>query len=229
MTKRLRDGSITLDDFDAQSLEVARQVGGLFVIRMDHLIRDDQACNPFLNDLVIDLGDDFGVNSVARDSDQSNSSEEELAKAEALLEKEEAMLKEGHQRLRQLLEEEKAMASPFARPPSAGLGVSTEMSRMQAIIDSLQGELARLRGSSAVGSGANGDELMSELPHSKKSRRRRNVRSDTNDLRRDAKSGRNSKRGTGIVVHNYFVTCQFTNETQEQLTRSVKQARTTMT
>ena len=32
-TKRVRDGSITLDDFEAQSLEVARQVGtGLFVI-----------------------------------------------------------------------------------------------------------------------------------------------------------------------------------------------------
>ena len=57
--------------------------------------------------------------------------EEELAKAEALLEKEEAM------------------ASPFA-PPSAGLCVAMEISRMQAIIDSLQGELARLRGSSAV-------------------------------------------------------------------------------
>ena len=27
MTKRVRDGSITLDDYDAQSLEVARQVG----------------------------------------------------------------------------------------------------------------------------------------------------------------------------------------------------------
>ena len=62
------------------------------------------------------------------------------------------------------------MASPFAPPPSAGLGVVTEISRMQAIIDSLQGELARLRGSSAVGSGANGDELMSELPLPKKSR-----------------------------------------------------------
>ena len=98
---------------------------------------------------------------------------EELAKAEAMLEKEEAMLKKGHPRLRQLLEEEKAMASPFEPPPSAGFGVSTEISRMQAIIDSLQGELARLRGSSAVGSGANGDELMSELPHSKKSRSER--------------------------------------------------------
>ena len=33
-----------------------------------------------------------------------------------------------------------------------------ELAKAQAIIDSLQGELARLRGSSAVGSGANGDD-----------------------------------------------------------------------
>ena len=67
MTKRVRDGSITLDDYDAQSLEVARQVGtGLFVIRIDPLINDDYASNPLLNDLL-------GVNSAARDSDQSNS------------------------------------------------------------------------------------------------------------------------------------------------------------
>ena len=40
MTKRLRDGSITLDDYDAQSLEVARQVGtGLFMIGIGHLIQ----------------------------------------------------------------------------------------------------------------------------------------------------------------------------------------------
>ena len=38
MTKRVRDGSITLDDYDAQSLEVVRQVGtGLFMIRTDHI------------------------------------------------------------------------------------------------------------------------------------------------------------------------------------------------
>ena len=38
MTKRVRDGSITLDDYDAQSLEVVRQVGtGLFMIWIDHL------------------------------------------------------------------------------------------------------------------------------------------------------------------------------------------------
>ena len=35
MTERARDGSITLDDYDAQSLEVARQVGtDLFMIRI---------------------------------------------------------------------------------------------------------------------------------------------------------------------------------------------------
>ena len=76
MTKRVREGSITLDDYEAQSLEVARQVGtGLFMIRMDHSIRDDYVCNPLLNDLVIDFGDDLDVNNVARDSDQSNSSD----------------------------------------------------------------------------------------------------------------------------------------------------------
>ena len=52
MTKRVRDGSITLDDYDAQSLEVARQVGtGLFMMRIDHLICNDYVCNPLLIDL----------------------------------------------------------------------------------------------------------------------------------------------------------------------------------
>ena len=32
-------------------------------------------CNPLLNDLVIDFDDELGVNSVARDSDTSNSSD----------------------------------------------------------------------------------------------------------------------------------------------------------
>ena len=76
MTKRVRDGSITLDGHDAQSLEVARQVGsGLLMVRIDHLIRDDYVCNPLLNDLVTDFGDDIDVNNDARDSDQSNSSD----------------------------------------------------------------------------------------------------------------------------------------------------------
>ena len=67
MTKRVREGSITLDDYDAQSLEVTRQVvTGLFMIRIDHLIHDDYVCNPLLNDLVIDFGDEPDVNNVAR-------------------------------------------------------------------------------------------------------------------------------------------------------------------
>ena len=45
------------------------------MIRIDHLIRDDYVCNLLVNDLVIDLGDDLDVNKVARDSDQSNSSD----------------------------------------------------------------------------------------------------------------------------------------------------------
>ena len=73
MTKRVRDGSIALADYDAQSLDVARQVGtGLFMIRID-LIYNDYVCNPYLNDLVIDLDDEPGIDSSARDSDQSNS------------------------------------------------------------------------------------------------------------------------------------------------------------
>ena len=72
MTKRVRDGSITLDDYDAQLLEVARQVGtGLFVIRIDHLIYNDYVCKPLLNDLVINFDDESGIDSMARDSDQS--------------------------------------------------------------------------------------------------------------------------------------------------------------
>ena len=71
MAKRVREGSITLDDYDAQSLEVARQVGrGLFMIRIDHLIFNDYVCDPLVNDLVIDFDDEPGIDSTARDSDQ---------------------------------------------------------------------------------------------------------------------------------------------------------------
>ena len=73
MTKRVRDGSITHDDYDAQSLEVVRQVGtGLFMIRIGHLMYNDCVCNPLLNDLVIVFDDEPGIDSTARDSDQSN-------------------------------------------------------------------------------------------------------------------------------------------------------------
>ena len=71
--KRVRDGSITLDDCDAQSLEVVRQVGtGLFMIRIDHLKNNDYVRNILLDDLVIDFDDELGIDSTARDSDRSN-------------------------------------------------------------------------------------------------------------------------------------------------------------
>ena len=61
MKKRVRHGSITLDDYDAPSLEVVRQVGtGLFIIRIDLLIYNDYVRNPLLDDLVIDVDDEPG-------------------------------------------------------------------------------------------------------------------------------------------------------------------------
>ena len=74
MTKRVRDGSITLDDYDAQSLEFARQVGTvLLMITIDHLIYNVYVCNLLLNDLVINFDDEPGIDSTARDSDQTSS------------------------------------------------------------------------------------------------------------------------------------------------------------
>ena len=68
MTKRVRDGSTTLDDYDAQSLEGVRQVGtGLFMIEIDHLTYNDYLCNSLVNDLVIDFDDGPGGDSTARD------------------------------------------------------------------------------------------------------------------------------------------------------------------
>ena len=62
MTKRVRDGSITLDDYETQSLEVVRQVGtGLFMIRIDRLIYNDYVRNPLLGDFLIDFDDDPGI------------------------------------------------------------------------------------------------------------------------------------------------------------------------
>ena len=50
ITKMVRDGSITLDDYDARSSEVARQVvTGLFMIRITHLLRADYACDLLLS------------------------------------------------------------------------------------------------------------------------------------------------------------------------------------
>ena len=71
MTKRVREGSITIDDNKSQSLEVARQVGTrLFTIRIDHFEHDDYVCNPLLDGLVIDSGAKPDVDNVARGPDQ---------------------------------------------------------------------------------------------------------------------------------------------------------------
>ena len=51
---------------------VCMTVQCLFVIRIDHLIFNEYVCNPLLNDLVIDFDDELGVDSTARDSDQSS-------------------------------------------------------------------------------------------------------------------------------------------------------------
>ena len=75
-TKRVREGTVTLDDYDAQSLEVAQQEGtGLFMIRIDHLIHDVHVYNPLLDDLVIDVGAELDVNNVARGPHQPLSSD----------------------------------------------------------------------------------------------------------------------------------------------------------
>ena len=71
MTKRVREGSITLDDHDSQPSEVARQLGtGSFLMRIDHSVHDDYLCNLLLDDLVIDFGAKRGANNVTRGSDK---------------------------------------------------------------------------------------------------------------------------------------------------------------
>ena len=41
-TRAVRHGTITMEDYDGQHLEVVRQAGtGLFMIRIDHLVRRD--------------------------------------------------------------------------------------------------------------------------------------------------------------------------------------------
>ena len=52
MVKRVRDGTISLDGYGRQKLEVVRQAGiGLFMIRIDHLIFQDFLTNPLLSDM----------------------------------------------------------------------------------------------------------------------------------------------------------------------------------
>ena len=74
MTKREREHSITLDDYDPQSSEVARQLGTeSFLIRIDHSVHDDYVCNFLLDDLVISSGTKPDVSNVARGPDQQRS------------------------------------------------------------------------------------------------------------------------------------------------------------
>ena len=74
MTKCVRDGSITVFDYDAQSLEVVRSVGTcLFMNRIDHLRCNDNVRNNLLDDLIIDFDDERGIVCTARYSDQTNS------------------------------------------------------------------------------------------------------------------------------------------------------------
>eukprot|EP00974_Lingulodinium_polyedra_P027992 2703689-Lingulodinium_polyedra.AAC.1 len=59
MTKCMRTGEITLDDY-GQQLEVVRQSGsGLFVVRIDHLLREhfqDESDLRFLIDPGVTIG-----------------------------------------------------------------------------------------------------------------------------------------------------------------------------
>ena len=72
---------------------------------------------------------------------------EVLAEPIAAQEKEETLWADKERRLAELVLEEKAAPSPSTVPPqSVGPDVSAELSRMQAIIDNLQGEFPRLRG-----------------------------------------------------------------------------------
>ena len=76
MTKRVHEGSITLDDFDSQSLEVARQLGTKsFLIRIESSVHDGHVRNSLWNYPVIDCDDESVVNKVIRGSGKPCSSD----------------------------------------------------------------------------------------------------------------------------------------------------------
>ena len=70
---------------------------------------------------------------------------EALAEAIASQEKE-GLLEEGERRLELLLTEDQATPSLFTAPSPPALAVSAEASRLQALVDNLQKEIAQLRG-----------------------------------------------------------------------------------
>ena len=95
---------------------------------------------------------------------------EALAEAVASQEKEEGLLAGRERRLDQLLAEERA-TPPFTAPPGLPVvpTVSAEVSRLQAIIDSLQDEMSQLR-VGVVRSTAmddDDDDAVADLPHKK--------------------------------------------------------------
>ena len=76
MTKRVHEGSITLDDFDSQSLEIARQLGTKsFLIRIESSVHDGHVRNSLWNYPVIDYDDESVVNNVIRGSGKPCSSD----------------------------------------------------------------------------------------------------------------------------------------------------------
>ena len=92
-----------------------------------------------------------------------------LAEPIAAQEKEETLWADKERRLAELVLEEKAAPSPSTvQAQSVGPDVSAELSRMQGIIDNLQGELARLCAVAPLDPTADVNESMvSHLPHKK--------------------------------------------------------------
>ena len=82
-TKSARNGKVTLDDFEGQSLEVARDKGsGLLMIRIDHLFIEQYQTLPLRTLLLEQIGDDIphinGVESSDDDAEIGNKDEEFL-------------------------------------------------------------------------------------------------------------------------------------------------------
>ena len=69
MTKRGSGDSITLDNYDSQSLECVQQAEtGPFFLRIDHTVHDGYARNSPLSDPVIYYVDESVVNNVIQGS-----------------------------------------------------------------------------------------------------------------------------------------------------------------
>ena len=91
--------------------------------------------------------------------------------AVASQEKEEGLLAEGERRLEQSFAEERATPSPFTAPPGLPVvpTVSAEVSRLLAIIDSLQEEMSHLRVGvvRSTATDEDDDDAVADLPHKK--------------------------------------------------------------